>query len=133
MSSKQSLQTKRLLSEAYRYVYTYYTHFDLKLPIIVSISKCKRFNDDCFALLTIDNQSTKIENHHITLSFDRHYKDYEELRNTIFHELVHCWQYENDFDVEHDEKFWDWESIANDYGVTIRYEDDEFKQLNGSV
>lgn len=123
-----------LQSIAYAYAHKFNDNqFGLKLPFVVKITQAKKFNDSCYAEWSMENfvgiNEPDTEYHVIIISFDRHYNDLQELQNSIFHEFCHAWQFEHDYDTEHNESFWRWQGIAEDIGLTIRYPDDNYMEF----
>ena len=123
---------KRLLqSEAYRLAHEFNaTDFGLALPIVITITASEKFAAQFFA--TWENDSVELDNeewreyHHIKIAFSEHWKDFNVLRCSVYHELVHCFQHEQGLECNHDASFWAWEKLAIIKGLTIRFPDDNF-------
>ena len=126
---------KRILqSIGYKFLHDFNNrYFNLKFPIILKVSKCKKFTNKYRGMW--QNESLEIkdgewkEYHVITISYPDLSIDIQDLQNTIFHELVHAKQYELKREVWHDLYFWEWENRANKIGITIRYLEDNYREI----
>ncbi len=76
--------------------------FDLAIPFYWESSKFKHYAE--WSNVDIDSIG---EMHRIKINFKMHNSELE-LRETIAHELIHAWQFENDLEVDHGESFAKW-------------------------
>jgi len=90
--------------------------FKLAYPVLVKLNKAKSYSglyeneldDDGFAY------------HYVRISLLEN-KTEEEQRDTLLHELIHCWQYENRKNVAHGASFKKWcDYFKTNYGYDIK-------------
>lgn len=81
----------------------YLPFFDLTMPYVWDKVKIK----DIQGFHSIEDFGTDDDYHFIGLNF-KLIDDEIHLIETIVHELVHAWQYENGFETEHDADFAAW-------------------------
>lgn len=128
------MDKKILQSVAYGFMYNFNNEvFKLQLPFVIEVTKSQKFNDNTFATFqpfVMDDDSGKAF-HFFKFAFARHNADYQELKNSIFHEMVHAKMQELNpaSNLAHDAEFWAWEKIAVSYGLTIRYPVDNYGEF----
>ena len=119
-----------MLSRAYMYAHAWNgLYFKLTQAVVIRIKNEKRFSADCFGLWENITDDEGREYHRITLDFSRHFENDQELRNSVFHELVHAYQHEVKEEVDHNASFWEWEEMAQNERATIRFFGDNFEDF----
>ena len=77
--------------------------FDLELPYVWESIKIKNF----LGFHSIEDFGTDQDFHFIGINF-KLLENEEQLRETIAHELIHAWQYQNGLETDHGEDFAAW-------------------------